>query len=84
MNFATQIKCTVAALAMFAAIGFTALTKAETVNKPNIADVVQTRIEITAPASIDADAVQTARVHVGNPVMVDANPTAADIERASR
>ncbi len=84
MNFATQIKCTVAALAMFAAIGFAALTKAETVSKPNGLDVVQTRIEITAPASVDVDAAKTARVHVGNPIMVDANPTAEDIERASR
>jgi hypothetical protein len=84
MNFATQIKCTVAALALFAAIGFTALTYAETVSKPTVADVAQTRIEITAPVSIDSETVKTARVHVGNPVMVEANPTAEDIERASR
>ena len=84
MNFATQINCTVAALALFAAIGFTALTKAETVNKSAGADVVQTRIEIAAPAAFDAESVKTARVHVGNPVMVDANPTAEDIARASR
>lgn len=84
MNFSTQIKCTVAALALFAAVGVTALTRAETVNKPAAIDVVHTRIEISAATSIDADTAPTARVHVGNPVAVDANPTAADIERASR
>ncbi|HEX7916205.1 hypothetical protein [Rudaea sp.] len=82
MNFSTQIKCTVAALALFAAVGATALTRAETVAEP--IDVVHTRIEISAPTSIDADTAPIARVHVGNPIAVDANPTAADIARASR
>jgi hypothetical protein len=84
MNFNTQIKCTVAALALFAAVGVTALTRAETVAEPAAIDVVHTRIEISAPASIDAHSAPTARVHVGNPIAVDANPTAADIERVSR
>jgi len=84
MNFTTQIKCTVAALALFAAVGFTALTRAETASKSTAADVVHTRIEISAPTDLDAEDAPTARVHVGNPVAVDANPTAADIERASR
>ena len=84
MNFSTQIKCTVAALALFAAVGFTALTRAEMVGAAAANDVVHTRIEISAPASIDADDVRTARVRVGNPLAVGANPTAADIERASR
>lgn len=84
MNFSTQIKCTLAALALFAAVGVTALTRAETVSKPATTDVVHTRIEISAPASIDADSVQTASVRVGNPIEVDANPTREDIARASR
>ena len=84
MNFSTQIKCTVAALAPFASVGFIALTRAETMSKPASADVVHTRIEISAPTELDAEDAPTARVHVGNPVAVDANPTAADIERASR
>jgi len=84
MNFNTQIKCTVAALALFTAVGVTALTRAETVDKPATLDVVHTRIEISAATSIDADNAPTARVHVGNPIAVDANPTSADIERASR
>ena len=84
MNFSTQIKCTVAALALFAAVGATALTRAETTNTPATTDVVHTRIEISTPASIDADSASIARVHVGNPIAIDANPTAADIERASR
>ena len=84
MNFNTQIKCTVAALALFAAVGVTALTRAETVAEPMAMDVIHTRIEISTPTSIDADSTPTARVHVGNPIAVDANPTAADIERASR
>ncbi|MFT3790596.1 MAG: hypothetical protein QM741_05880 [Rudaea sp.] len=84
MDFSTQIKCTIAALALFAAVGCAALTRAETVARPAAADVVHTRIEISAATSIDADSAATARVHVGNPIAVDANPTAADIERASR
>ena len=84
MNFNTQIKCTVAALALFTAVGVTALTRAETVDKPATLDVVHTRIEISAATSIDADNAPTARVHVGNPLAVEATPTSADIERASR
>jgi len=84
MNFATQIKCSVAAIALFTALGFAALTRAETVSKPSLDDVVHTRIEITAPVSIDAETAKIARVHVGTPVMVDANPSAEDVARASR
>ncbi|MBS0516544.1 MAG: hypothetical protein JSS16_13845 [Proteobacteria bacterium] len=84
MNFNTQIKCAVAALALFAAVGATALTRAETTGKSTATDVVHTRIEISAPTSIDADSAPIARVRVGSPVMVEANPTTADIERASR
>ena len=84
MNFVTQIKCTAAALALFAAIGFTALTYAETGSKPTPFDVVQTAVEIATPAVTGAEVTKTARVHVGTPVMVKANPTAEDIRRASR
>lgn len=84
MNFATQIKCTVAALALFTALGFAALTRAETVSKPSIDDVVHTRIEVGAPVPVEAEMAKIARVHVGTPVMVDANPSAEDVARASR
>ena len=83
MDFSAQIKCTIAALALFAAGSVTALTHAET-DKAATLDVVHTRIEISAATPIDADSAPTARVHVGNPIAVDANPTSADIERASR
>lgn len=84
MNFATQIKCTVAALALFTALGFAALTRADTLSKPSLDDVVHTRIEIAAPVSIDAETAKVARVQVGAPIMVDANPSAEDVARASR
>lgn len=84
MNFSTQIKCTAAALALFAAVGFTALTRAETISASTAIDIVHTRIEISAPTALDADSAPIARVRVGNPVAVGAHPTAADVERASR
>lgn len=84
MNFATQIKCTVAALALFAALGFAALTRAETVSKPAADEVVHTRIDIAAPASLDGETATTARVQVGAPIAVAANPSAEDVARASR
>jgi len=46
--------------------------------------VVQTAVEIATPAVTGAEVTKTARVHVGTPVMVKANPTAEDIRRASR
>lgn len=80
MNFATQIKCTVAALALFAAVGFAALTRAETATSNEL----RPRVEVGAPIPVDAETAKVARVHVGAPIEVDATPTAADIERASR
>ncbi len=84
MNFATQIKCTVAAIALFAALGLAALTRAETVSKPLADEVVHARVEVDAPMPVDAETGKIARVHVGAPVMVDANPSAEDLARASR
>ena len=80
MNFITQIKCTAAALALFAALGLVALTRAETA----ATDGLHPRVEVGAPIPVDAETVKVARVHVGAPIEVDANPTAEDIERASR
>lgn len=80
MNFATQIKCTVAALALFAAVGVAALTRAETA----LADGLHPRVEVGAPIPVDAETAGVARVDVGAPIAVGANATAEDIERASR
>lgn len=85
MNFTTQIKCTVAATALFLALGFAAFTRAEAVSQPADA-VVHPRIEIGAPVAVDAETVtaKVPRVHVGAPIAVDAEPSTEDLARASR
>jgi hypothetical protein len=86
MNFTAQIKRGVTALVLFSALGAFALAHAANVEpqsaRPAANEVAPTRIAVVAkPAS---NASTTTRVHVGRPILVSANPTKREIERASR
>lgn len=91
MNFSTQIKRGVVTLMLCSIIGTAALSHAATTApapaaaKSAVADVASTRIDSVAnPTASDGNARSTTRVHVGRPVMVSANPTQRQIERAAR
>jgi len=91
MNFSTRIKRSVVVLMLCSIIGAAALSHAATTApapvaaKPAVADVASTRIDSVAnPTANHGNARATTRVHVGRPIMVSANPTRRQIERAAR
>ncbi|MBS0589582.1 MAG: hypothetical protein JSR65_02970 [Proteobacteria bacterium] len=84
MSLSTQIKSTLTILAVFAAFGFAALTRAQPLSELGDTTVLHTRILITAPDANASEESRIAHVRVGTPIAVGAQPTAKDIERASR
>ena len=84
MSLSLQIKSTLAMLAVFAAFGFAALTRAQSLSEPVDTTVSHTRVLITLPDASGSEESRIAHVRVGMPIAVGAQPTAKDIERASR
>jgi hypothetical protein len=84
MNFATQLKAAISALALFAVIGVVTLAVAAgRKHDPNFnVDVMPTSIEIVASPASDGQTTM-ARVDVGSPVMTTAHPSAEDLARAA-
>ena len=86
MNFSTQIKRGVAALALCSAnVAFAAAHAQTTAVQTSVVDIARARIDVvTNTVFDDSSARYTTRVHVGRPLTVSANPTPREIARASR
>jgi hypothetical protein len=88
MNFTAQIKRGVTALVLCSALGVAALTHAASASSATNANpVAPTRITVVVKATgetLQPSALTTARVHVGKPIRVSANPTPSQIARAAR